>query len=168
MPHSLTRKLVASVSGFSLICLVGLATTAPAVQAEPIWRCRTDGGKGLTYQSTPCPQSGHTLPPSPLPSQEDRHASAEVAERERRLARDLARQRTRLAKNPPAAHASLTGPVRQVSVGPRGGTPSTSGRPARERLQRATGPGREGVFRAEVPGRSRRAAQAEVLAAPPP
>lgn len=168
MPQSFARTLVASVSGFSLICLLGLAITASAVQAEPIWRCRTDGGKGLTYQSTPCPQSGHTLPPSPLPSQEDRDASAEVAERERRLARDLARQRTRLAKNPPAAHASLTGPVRQVSVGQTGRTPRTPERAARVRAHQAQRPGRQDVFRAEVPGRGRRTAQAEVLSAPPP
>jgi hypothetical protein len=165
MPRSFTASHPVSILGFSLAMLVACAAT---VRAESIWRCQVDEHAGTRYQSTPCPLSGRALPATPPPSQQNREAADEVAEREARLARDMARQRAHQHKTAPTAHASLSGPVRQVSVGPARSTASQSAHATRARSALAHRPRRDDVFRAEVPGRRRGAAQAEALAASPP
>jgi len=146
-----------------------------AAAAEPVWRCSKAEGSAVVYQSTPCRDAGQPLPTGKHPTPKDREASARVAEREAKLARAMGRQRIKRENDLPAAHASLNGPVRQVSVGQReedrikarkrnqrqDATQSTSG--ARQR--------RHDVFRAEVPGRPRKQsgpAQADAVSASPP
>lgn len=164
---------------FALLMACGVwspvSVVSVAMASDPVWRCPTAEGAAVAYQATPCRDGGQALPLGPTPSTEDREASARVAEREASLAGHMGRQRVKREKDLPAAHASLSGPVRQVSVGQReedrikarkrsksrDADPSTSR--ARQR--------RHDVFRAEVPGRSRKPsgqAQAGAVAASPP
>ena len=94
------------------------------------------------------------------PTAQARQASAQTAKREARLARTLARQRIRGEQNPQPAHTSLSGPVRQVSVGQRGDDRPIASKEASKRAARRASQQRRDVFRAEVPGRSRQQAQA--------
>lgn len=155
-------------------CVAGRAGMAMA--ADPVWRCQAAGARAATYQATPCHGSGLPLPAAHTPSTQDRKASRRVAEREARLARSLARQRVQRETRPPPAHASLSGPVRQVSVGQgnrskaKGQTPSrTPGAHASAQRTRRHDPD---VFRAQVPGSARKRAgsdqSVDVVSVSPP
>lgn len=161
MPHplacALSVTLVLSVSG-----LFGV----PSAMAQEVWRCQQAHGGALTYQAEPChPREhieGQRLTTAAPPAQAEQIASRKVAQREARLARTMARQRARHEKQPGAAHASLSGPVRQVSVGQSAAVQA----PSHERRARAK---RSDVFRAEVPGARRSARhQADAVAASSP
>lgn len=146
-----------------------------AQASTPVWRCETGAGAAVAYQATPCKDGGQALPTGKPPTAEDRDASARVAEREASLARSMGRQRAKREKNLPPAHASLTGPVRQVSVGQREedrikARKRTADRAADQRSSRAR-QRRHDVFRAEAPGRARNRSsqhQADAVSAAPP
>lgn len=138
-----------------------------AQASTPVWRCEKGAGAAVAYQATPCKDGGQALPTDKPPTDEDRDASARVAEREASLARTMGRQRAKREKNLPPAHASLSGPVRQVSVGQREGDriKAADRRSSRARQRR------HDVFRAEVPTRARNRSgqhQADAVSASPP
>lgn len=145
------------------------AQASAAAAAETVWRCQTAEGNTVAYQSTPCQDEGRALPTTKPPSPTNHADSVRVAEREARLARALGRQRAhreKLEKDLPPAHTSLSGPVRQVSVGQRDETRGkVHGRvrhPAPVGTTQRVQQRRRDVFRAEVPGRPRkRAGQAQ-------
>lgn len=176
MLTAMPRKaaLIHATLALLMACAV-CARAGAAAAAEAVWRCPTVDGAAVAYQSTPCSHGGHALSTSPPPSAEDREASARTAKREAGLARALARQRTQREANLPPAHASLSGPVRQVSVGQRQEAKSKTrgrsrNRTAEERAERA-GQRRHDVFRAEVPGHPRKGSgtlQADAVSASPP
>jgi hypothetical protein len=133
----------------------------------PVWRCETGAGAAVAYQATPCQDGGQALPMNTPPTAEDRDASARVAEREASLARAMGQQRAKREKNLPPAHASLTGPVRQVSVGQR----EEDRIKAADRRSSRARQRRHDVFRAEAPGRPRNRSsqhQADAASAAPP
>lgn len=145
--------------------------TSGLAQTDQVWRCATSEGEVATYQSTPCQNGGRALPASKAPAPEEQRASVLVAKREADLARTMGRQRVRHEKARTKAHASLSGPVRQVSVG----QPATSNLKASKRLKSAVNnrharQQRNDVFRAEVPGARKRSGrpQAEAASASPP
>ncbi len=155
----------------TMACGVG-AQAVEAATAETVWRCRTPSGATVAYQSTPCQDGGKAMPASKPPAPADREASARVAKREARLARSLGKQRIQREKNLPPAHASLSGPVRQVSVGQREDAQLKARGDTRRRSADKTAESarqrRRDVFRAEVPGTARtrsRATQAADAAA---
>lgn len=157
---ALSVTLVLSVSG-----LTGLFGV-PSAMAQEVWRCQQAHGGALTYQAEPChPRehlAGQRLNTAAPPAQAEQIASRKVAQREASLARTMARQRARHEKQPGAVHASLSGPVRQVSVGQSAAVKAH----AHKRRARAA---RSDVFRAEVPGARRSARhQADAVAASPP
>lgn len=146
--------------------------TSKAAAADPVWRCPTPTGGAVTYQSMPCQNGGRVLPASKPPTPHDHQASILVAKREADLARTMSRQRARHERTPPTAHASLSGPVRQVSVGHPSETEfkAPERAAARAKGKRQTRQRRQDVFRAEVPGARKRSGrpQAEVASASPP
>ncbi len=168
----LSRLTLAWLMGCGVCGQVGIVGVAAA---EPVWRCSSADGS-LTYQSTACQDAGQALPADKHPTPEDREASARVAEREAKLARTMGRQRVQREKDQPvSAHTSLSGPVRQVSVGQREedrlkarrkrGTNRVEDPNSRRARQH-----RQDVFRAEAPGRSRKQsgqAQADAGSASP-
>lgn len=174
---ALARLFGLSRPTFALLVACGLCgQVSQAAAADTVWRCEAANGAAMAYQATPCRDGGRALPKGPAPSIEDRETSARVAKREAGLARSMGRQRIQREKDlPAAAHASLSGPVRQVSVGQR----EEDRIKARKRSQhqdsiQGTSRARQrrhDVFRAEVPGRPRQRsgkAQAEVASASPP
>lgn len=166
----LSRLTLVSLVACGMCGQVGMAAAA-----EPVWRCSKAEGNAVAYQSTPCRDAGQPMPTGKHPTPKDQEASARVAEREAKLARAMGRQRIKREKDLPLAHASLSGPVRQVSVGQR----EEDQVKARKRSKnRGTDQGtsrarqrRHDVFRAEVPGRARKQsgpAQADAVLASPP
>jgi hypothetical protein len=154
---------VAGVLAWVACALCGAASKA--VAAEPVWRCQSAAGHAVAYQSTPCQDGGQALPTTQPPSPTNHADSVRVAEREARLARAMGRQRAhqeKLARDLPPAHTSLSGPVRQVSVGQREEAQIKARRRTRHRVGEAS-PGtrqrRRDVFRAEVPGQPRKRAE---------
>lgn len=138
-----------------------------AQASTPVWRCATGTGAAVAYQATPCKDGGQALPTDKPPTAEDRDASARVAEREAILARAMGRQRAKREKNLPPAHASLSGPVRQVSVGQR----EEDRIKAADRRSSRARKRRHDVFRAEVPTLARNRSgqhQADAVSASPP
>lgn len=138
-----------------------------AQASTPVWRCATGTGAAVAYQATPCKDGGQALPTDKPPTAEDRDASARVAEREAILARAMGRQRAKREKNLPPAHASLSGPVRQVSVGQR----EEDRIKAADRRSSRARQRRHDVFRAEVPTLARNRSgqhQADAVSASPP
>lgn len=138
-----------------------------AQSSTPVWRCATGTGAAVAYQATPCKDGGQALPTDKPPTAEDRDASARVAEREAILARAMGRQRAKREKNLPPAHASLSGPVRQVSVGQR----EEDRIKAADRRSSRARKRRHDVFRAEVPTLARNRSgqhQADAVSASPP
>lgn len=154
------------------LALVTSALGDHAEATEPVWRCTSAEGAAVSYQSTPCPTSGKALPSTKPPVAEDKAFSSAVAQREARLARTMARQRVRqensLQKSAGSAHISLSGPVRQVSVGQRDGARPNLEPTRPKQGKRSSRQGGRELFRAEVPGRPRKSAQAEASAAPLP
>lgn len=174
---TLDRLFDLSRPTFALLVACGLCgQVSQAAAADTVWRCEAANGAAMAYQATPCRDGGRALPKGQAPSIEDRETSARVAKREAGLARSMGKQRIQREKDlPAAAHASLSGPVRQVSVGQR----EEDRIKARKRSQhqdsiQVTSRARQrrhDVFRAEVPGRPRQRsgkAQAEVASASPP
>lgn len=155
-----------------LLCALSCAWCAPMAAAQAaqartqtttqtVWRCPAQNGPSVSYQSEPCSSGGHAMASTHTqPTAQARQASAQTAKREARLARTLARQRIRGEQNPRPAHTSLSGPVRQVSVGQRGDDRPIASKEASKRAARRASQQRRDVFRAEVPGRSRQQAQA--------
>lgn len=146
---------LASAHFATFALLVAWGVCGRVAAAETVWRCAATEGARINYQSMPCRDAGQALRLDKPPTAEDREASSRVAEREARLARAMGRQRVKREKDLPPAHTSLSGPVRQVSVGPQedarikardksGKSANPSSRHARQR--------RHDVFRAEVPG----------------
>lgn len=144
--------------------------TSEAATADSVWRCSTAAGTAVTYQSTPCQHGGQALPASKPPTPEDRQASVRVAQREADLARTMGRQRARHEKTRTSAHASLSGPVRQVSVGQPPKAELKARERAAARANKQARQRRQDVFRAEVPGprKGSRLPQAEAASASPP
>lgn len=165
--HALRMWLMSLVAS----ALLGAPASASA-QAEQVWRCTTGEGGTTAYQSKPCQSGGRALPVSKGPSTEDQRATAQLAKREADLARTMSRQRVRHEKARTNAHASLSGPVRQVSVG----QPATSQLKANKRRKaqanhRHARQHRNDVFRAEAPSprkRSGQPAQTGAVSASPP
>lgn len=174
MPHTVTLAHCLHLAGALLTLAVAggvRARTGADEAADLVWRCATPSGATVTYQATPCGDGGRTLPRAQKPTPEDRQASAHVAKREASLARDMGKQRLRREKEPPTAHVSLSGPVRQVSVGqPEKARGKARGRHA-DRTSRRARQQRDDVFRADVPSRPRERSgphQAEAVSASPP
>lgn len=163
-------RLTGALLTLAMACDVCARTNAAAA-TDPVWRCATPPGTAVAYQATPCRDGGQNLPRARRPSPEDQKASARVAKREASLARNMGRQRQRREKDMPTAHASLSGPVRQVSVGhPEENRAKARGQHA-DRAARRARPQRDDVFRAEVPSRPRERSkplQAEAVSASPP
>lgn len=161
--HALLVLLVASV-------FCG-GRASEAATADSVWRCTMAPGAKVTYQSMPCQNGGRALPASKHPTPEDHQASVLVAKRESDLAHTMGRQRAKHERTRPAAHASLSGPVRQVNVG----KPSEAELKAHERAEsrakakKQARQRRQDVFRAEVPGARKRSRvpQAEAASVAP-
>jgi hypothetical protein len=174
MPPALARPLRPSQALLMLLmtCVFCGAQTSKAATANPVWRCPTTHSATVTYQSMPCQNGGQVLPASKHPTPEDHQASVLVAKRESDLARTMGQQRARHERTRPAAHASLSGPVRQVSVGqpPDTELKAREKAAARAKTKRQARQRRQDVFRAEVPGPRKRSGrpQAEAASASPP
>lgn len=164
MPHATALTRLALV----LLTVCGMGAPGDMVEAaESVWRCPTPGGTGASYQALPCPEAGQQLLTHSPPTGEQRKASARMAERQSRLAQAMGRERARRERALHPAHTSLSGPVRQVSVGQR---PEEQLR-ARQRRALHARPHRTDVFRAEAPGTARkgsRATQADAASESPP
>lgn len=172
-PSRTSHALVMWLMSLMACALLGTPTSGSA-QTDQVWRCATREGGAATYQSTPCQSGGRALPASQGPSPEDQRASAQVAKREADLARTMSRQRIRHEKVRANvnAHASLSGPVRQVSVGEPGSSQlKASKRRKAQANSRHARPHRNDVFRAEAPSprkRSGQPSQAGAASASPP
>lgn len=177
MHRSTTALACPSRTGHALlmwlmVCVFWGTPTSGVAAPDQVWRCATSEAEAATYQFRPCRNGGRALPTNKAPTPEDQRASVLVAKREADLARTMSRQRVRHEKARSNAHASLSGPVRQVSVG----QPATNQLRASNRLKaqakhRLARQRRDDVFRAEVPSprkRSGQPLQAEAALASPP
>lgn len=137
-----------------LMALLGAGHAQHAKAADQVWRCSSGPGGSTLYSQLPCASDPKALPVSRVPSNQEKKEAVAVSAREQRLARRLRQERQgrehQQARKLKGA-ASLTGPVRQVSVGSAArSSPST--RPLDPRRTR------DGHFRAKAP-RPPRAAQ---------
>lgn len=165
MPH------LTALARSCLTLLMTCGACSEMALADQVWRCSAADGGAVAYQSTPCRGAGKVLPSNPRLTHEERQASAEVAEREAKLARTMGRQRTQREKHEkdtPPAHASLSGPVRQVSVGPRAEARQTPRGQASDHTDQRARQRRRDIFRAEAPARSSKKTQADARAVSPP
>lgn len=141
----------------TVVALLLASVMAARASGPGIWRCTTGADGSVSYQSEPCVSGGRAVSTEPPPTEAAQRDSAEVAQREAKLAKSMARQRQRReATASPAGHVSLTGPVRQVSVGQQS-----------EREPQTRSKQRRNLFRSEVPGRPRKTPQADTSAASP-
>lgn len=161
------RVALARVLVTGLLGVVGGAHAQVTTGAEQVWRCTSASGGDTLYSQRPCNADAQALPLSRAPSSQARKEAARVSARERRLASQLSQDREGRARQqagtPPAA-TSLSGPVRQVSVGPRSGPGSRQAAGA-SRSNRSTRPhrmpdGHDGHFRAKTPRPPRSASPA--------
>lgn len=131
--------------------VVSMAFALPLASARSaeVWRCEAAAPQtGVTYQSRPCDAQGRALPAPAAHLDAQRAEAKAVARRERRLAREMGKQRIKLERRlnkQRRGAASLTGPVPQVSVGAPTQAQRDPKRPSRQ------------TFRARAP---RQAAQA--------
>lgn len=133
-----------------LACLMALLAAGHAQHAkaaDQVWRCRSASGGSTLYSQQPCASDPKALTASRVPSNREQKEAVAVSAREQRLARRLSQERQgreRQQARKLKGAASLTGPVRQVTVGSAGrSSPST--RPLDPRRTK------DGHFRAKAP-----------------
>jgi len=133
-----------TVLAFALV-LAALGSPALATaQGQTVWRCGTDG---RSYSATPCAEGRVVASVDPRPA-EDVKAAHDLAQRERRLAQQLAAERRqREAVAPGAGLAGIgTAAAQQVKPasaskksGPKSKHPKAS-QPEDDGIWQATGP----------------------------
>jgi hypothetical protein len=171
------RRRLPRLTACTLALALALGLVSNPVCSGQVWRCAGSGSAAepgeprgpVVYQEVPCDAGGRMLAPVSPPAEHDLKATRELAKREARLARDLARQRSRLERSSRPAHTSLSGPVRQVSVGKQ--VPAST-RHTTQTRQGKRGRGRqadgENVFRAKVPRQPKTQSQSQAQAGPSP